>query len=337
MRQYNNSIRGKLFKYFQERLGIKRSTKGWWRCDCFYCGHHHTMGIHLENYKAKCFACDFHDTPVKLLMDIESFVTQAEAWAFLKIQQEYDAYERINRVEKRELIQIELPESFTLLIQGSSLMAKAARRYMEGRGFDCTKLSLMGVGYCKEGEYGGYIIFPFYRKGKLVYFQGRRYMGAGPKMKNPPEELYGIGKSELIFNEDALFIYKRVYMLESITNSLTIGDPTIGISGKTMSPKQFAKILMSPCEEVIILLDRDARKQAYEIAMQLVHHKMVKVIEMPSDDDVNKMGKKQTMELVKRTPFQNYMDLLKGKIKLNETGPFNTFNRIGPHQSARGF
>jgi hypothetical protein len=333
MKQYNPKIRGKLFKYFQGRLSLKKSTKGWWRCNCIYCGGNYTFGINLESYRVHCFKCTHQSNPIVLLMDIEGFDTMSQAWEFLNIQQEYDAYDRmVTKEEKIETIPIELPKSFTILMQGDNLMAKAARHYMRKRNFNIKRLSLQGVGYCTEGEYSGYIVFPYYRKGKLVYFQGRRYMGAGPKMKNPMEEIYGVGKSSLIYNEDALFIYNKVYALESITNALTLGDNTIGLSGKSISATQMTKILQSPCENIVIILDPDAMSEAYKMAMQMVSYKNLKVIRLPDNKDVNDIGRKATLEIVKNNGYLKYMDLLRLKNSLNE-GSITTHQRVRPNYS----
>lgn len=335
--KYTQSIKGKLFKYFTSKLRIKKSTKGWWRCDCFNCGGNYTFGIQIESFKTHCFKCGYYSNPIGLLMKLEGFEQVNEARKFLDIQQEYDAYERIAKVEKKVTESLDLPESFTLLMQGDSMIAKAARHYMRKRGFNIKKLSLHGVGYCSTGEYAGYIIFPYYRKGKLVYMQGRVFMGGGPKMKNPDAEKYGIGKSSLIYNEDALFIYNRIYAMESITNCLTLGDLSIGLSGKTISPMQLTKIIQSPCKSIVIILDDDALSEAYKFAMQVVHYKKVKVVHMPKGKDVNDLGKKKTMELVKKTPYSNYIDLLKGKNKINGKTTITSPERGKFGTSARGY
>lgn len=334
MKQYNVNIKGKLFKYFERKLGIKKSTKGFWRSDCVYCGGNYSFGINLESYKAHCFKCNVKTDPIKLLMTMEDFETLSQAWAYLKIQQEYSAYERRVSVDKVEYSEIELPESFTILSGGQSIMGRCARNYMKKRGFNITSLSLAGIGYCTTGEYSGYIIFPYYRKGQLVYFQGRKYMGSGPKMKNPPQEQYGIGKSSLIYNEDALFIYRKIYIMESITNCRTIGENTIGLSGKDCSPNQFTRIILAPFEYAIIILDDDAMSKAYSLAMQMVPYKRVKVIQMPKGLDVNKLGKVKTMEIVKETPYGKYMDFFRAKNKLNGKRPIDTPQRIRSNYSA---
>lgn len=319
MKQYNSSIKGKLFKYFEGRLSLKKSTNGWWRCDCVHCGGNHSFGVHLEMYKVKCFKCDHISNPIELLLFIEGLETFQQAWEFLKIQQEYEAYERMVVKDKVETVLMELPDSFTLLMQGDSLMGKAARTYITKRGFDIEKLSYQGIGYCTNGDYAGYIIFPYYRKGKLIYFQGRKYMGYGPKMHNPSEELYGIGKASLIYNEDALFIYNKIYILESITNALTLGENTIALSGKTISPIQFSKIIQSPCERIIITLDPDAIDKAILMAMQMVHYKRIKLVKLPEEKDVNDIGKKETLKLVHESPYLIYKDLLRLKNQFNVT------------------
>lgn len=307
MQEFNKSIRGKLFAYFQSKLRTKKSSNNWYRSDCIFCGGHQSMGINIEQFKAHCFKCGEKHTPITLLMSMESFETKAQAHGFLKIQQEYEAYDRMAiGTEKRVVREINLPESYTSIISGDSVRAKAARAYMKSRKFDLNKLALDGVGYCTKGEYEGYIIFPFYRKGKLVFFQGRKFMGGGPKMKNPEVADFGIGKTQLIFNEDALFMYSKVYITESVTNSLTMGDMGSGLLGKSCSSYQLNKLVLAPFTSAVIILDPDALKEAYMLAMQLVQFKKVKVVELPKEKDVNDIGKKATIKIIKDTPYENY-------------------------------
>lgn len=329
MKQYTSSIKGKLFKYFKSKLRIKKSTKGYWRCDCFYCGGNFSMGINLEGQKVHCFKCAERKDPIRMLMDIEGFETYNQAKSFLNVQQEYDAYERLSKVEKKEYKYLELPESFQLLMQGDSIMGKSARHYITKRKFDVTKLSLKGIGYCTEGEYAGYIVFPYYNKGKLVYFQGRRYMGVGPKMKNPPSDVYGIGKNQIIYNEDALFMYKKVYVMESITNCETLGDNTAGFNGKSVSSYQYSRLIQSPCSTLVIILDPDAYDKALSLALQVVHYKRVKVVLLPKDEDVNSLGKRATMKLVNAETYKTHRELYKLKLNLsNAKNPESTYTRV---------
>jgi DNA primase len=285
------------------------------------------MGINIQHDKAHCFKCLESKRTMELLMDMENFTSFAEARKFLAIQQEYEYFENQTQI-KRDFKPMELPEGYHLITQGTSAWGKAARYYLKKRGFNISRLALKGVGYCTKGEYAGYIIFPFYRQGKLVYFQGRIYMGTGPKMKNPTEEQYGVGKSQLIYNQDALFMYNKIYWVESITNAETLGDQAVAGLGKSISNYQLSNLLFSPCSTVIILLDPDAWEEAVKLSMQLVHYKRVKLVKLPEGKDVNDLGKRKTLRHVKATEYQNYMALL--KLKLGGKSTEHTRNRRGP-------
>lgn len=313
MSEYNKSIKGKLHNYFNQRLNLKNSTNGFIRGNCPYCGGKFTFGVNVEALKVKCFKeCGVPNNAIALLMFLEGFETRYEAYAFLKIQQEYEAYDGAIKIKALQKSPVILPESYTLVGMGEGIIAKAAKHYIKTRRFKVTQCAMQGIGYCAEGLYAGYIIFPFYYRGQLEFFQGRRFAGGGPKMQNPKQEDFGIGKSQLIYNRDALFIYNRIYICESITNALTMGERAIATLGKKLSPYQLSTLIKAPFEEAIILLDMDAWEEAINLALQLVHYKRVKLVYWPvteKNEDVNDLGKKKTLEYCKQIPFMKYHEL----------------------------
>src|SRR5690606_20249091 len=121
----------------------------------------------------------------------------------------------------------ELPVGFTLLSLGNSMVSKSARKYMRERGFKIKELSMMGIGYCARGEYKYRIIIPFYEAGRLIYFNARQFIELGSKFKNPAIEDFGIGKNMLMYNVDALAIYNKIYLVESATNAITLGNNAV--------------------------------------------------------------------------------------------------------------
>ena len=182
---------------------------------------------------------------------------------------------------------------------------------MRKRGFNILSLSMQGIGYCTTGDYAGMIIFPFYKNSKLIYFIGRRFLAMGEnKFKNPDVETLGIGKSEIIYNEDALGIYQKIYVVESVINALTIGPNAIAIMGKSISGIQLSKILRSPCKQIVIGLDPDAYSHAIKLAFKLVDTKKCKLLKFPENKDVNNLGRKWVKDKEKKTPISNYNQLL---------------------------
>lgn len=330
MKQYNNSFKGKLFKYFKDKLNTKESTKGYQRCNCPYCGGTYSFSIHIERNKNTCFRCNTHETPVVTLMSLEGFTENVQAFNYLRIQQEYEAYEGVVHeiFEKRDVL---LPQGFTPINYAKGIMGRAAQNYMvKIRGFKLSELTMSGVGYCLEGEYAGYIIFPFYSQGKLIFFQGRKFAGHGPKMKNPKNEDFGIGKSELIYNQDALFAYKTIDVVESITNALTLGERAVAILGKSISAYQLSTIMGSPAENIHILLDSDAFGQSVNLALHMCQIKRVKLIKMPEEQDVNDLGRQVTRDMIRKTPYQQWMDLNRLRLNIDNEGPVDTYTRVLP-------
>lgn len=319
MKQYNKSIRGKLFQYFKQRLGMKQSTRGWYRADCIYCNRPQAMGINLTTYKAHCFGCLEKLNPIQLLMEIEGFKQYSQAYDYLRVQEEFDSYNDFAG-KKVEVKPMELPPSFRLITDVRGFIGKHAQRYMVNRGFKLELMEASGIGYCTAGEYAGYIIFPVYYNSRLVFYQGRKFIDIGPKMRNPEFEKFGIGKTQVMYNADALFIYNQIDLVESITNSLTLGHKSIASFGKELSPWQMSLIINSPCTHITLIYDNDAYYGAIKQAMQICQYKKVRVVLMPVGKDVNDIGKKKTIKYKKNTPWQSYQDLLKIKIALDEKG-----------------
>lgn len=339
MSKLNKSLRGKLFRYFKGRLKIKLSTKGYYRCNCPYCAGNYCFSVHMNKNEAKCFKCEERHSLIELLMYMEDFQAVNKARDYLKLQQEYEEYDDAGGTPTRRVkTDVNLPQSFTSIINRKGILGRIAYRYMtKKRGFNELDLVINGVGYCLEGKYAGYIIFPCYRKTKLIFFQGRKFVGNGPKMMNPENEEFGVGKTEVIFNEDALLMYTHINVVESITNAITLGESTVAILGKSISDYQLKKIIASPCTHITILLDDDALIKAIDLVLQLVHYKRVRLVRMPNGKDVNDLGRKKTRKLMGQFGYKPYMYYFKLRQKINAIS-LPAYKRIGPsYSSKRGF
>ncbi len=316
MARHNNKIKRKLYEYFKVRLGMFDYRKGWLKGDCPYCAAPQKFGVNLGTNRTNCFVCGENNKPTKVIMDYEGFTEYHELLEILGNLEGLDYYvdESVTRMQLKEYTT--LPEGFKLLNLGKSVLAKAARNYMSKRGFNIDELSMAGFGFCNTGKYYGYIIMPFYINGKLTYFNARRFMSNGPKYNNPEEEDFGIGKSILIYNIDALWLYDRIFVVESLLNSRTLGDNSTAMGGKKASEYQINEYIKSPVKRYVIILDPDAYKEAIELALRLVDYKRVKVILLPGDNDVNDLGRKRTLNIVAHHHYLSYNELLKIKLSL---------------------
>lgn len=313
MSQFKTDITQKLVSYFQKRLDMKPAPRGWLSGDCPDCGAQNKFGIHLGQNRSNCFKCAYHEKPLDILIKIEKFTTYIQAYKYLGTFTDAEYLEiKLDFLESKS---VELPESFRLISLGTSFVSKLAQKYMQNRGFKLLELSMRGVGYCTKGEYHTRIIIPYYQQGKLIYFNARQFMDVGPKFKNPKVEDFGIGKSMLIYNVDALAMFNRIYLVESATNSLTLGERAIAIGGKILSNYQKDLILRSGIKEVIIILDDDAYLYALQIGLDLVNYVRVKVILMPPKIDVNDLGRSKTIKWAKTHSFLSYSELLTLKIQ----------------------
>lgn len=306
-----NQFKSRLKTYFIKRLGAFDYKHGWMKLPvCPYCHRELKMGVNLSMYRTNCFRCNEHPNPSQLVMDIEGFDTYHELINFLN-SGKFDELEfHEEKVELAEAKPLYLPEGFRILNLGQSQVAKSIRGYVKSRGFVISELSKHGIGYATKGAYFGYLIIPFYYRGQLRYYNARNVIGQGPRYNNPNKDITGLGKQFIIFNHDALEMYRSVFICEGALNALTLGDRAIATMGKAISQYQVNELLKSQCQRYIILLDPDARSYAVNLALKLVAYKKVKVVFLPEGFDVNDLGKKQTLKLVYQTRYQSYQELI---------------------------
>lgn len=312
-----NKFKSQLKTYFIKRLGAFEYRRGWMRVPtCPYCGREHKLGVNLSMYRTNCFRCNAHPSPSQLVMDIEGFTEYHELLNFLNNGQFDELTFKEEKIELAEGKPIYLPEGFRNISMGKSQLAKSIRGYVKKRGFDIGSFSRYGIGYGTTQPFYGYLIIPFYYKGQLKYYNARNVIGKGPRYNNPDKDITGLGKQFIIFNHDALEMYRSVFICEGALNALTMGDRGIATMGKVVSKYQLNELIKAPCQRYIILLDFDAQKYAIELALKLISYKKVKLVLFEDNRDVNDLGKKAVLKKVYKTKYTTYQDLIKLKNSL---------------------
>lgn len=311
MGKITSKFKSQLYTYFTKRLGAFQYKHGWLRVPvCPYCGRSEKLGINLSLYRTNCFRCGEHPSPAQLVMDVENLDTWSELTSLLN-NGDYNELEfHEEKIELPERKEVTLPEGFQNIKFGTSQLAKSMRGYMVKRGFDIDHLSRLGIGYCNDGNLFGYLIIPFYYNSELRYYNARNVLGSGPRYNNPNKDNTGLGKEFLIYNFDALSMYRTIYLCEGALNALTMGEQGIATMGKSVSAYQVNQMIKSPVEHIIILLDPDAKAYAINLALKLVNYKKVKVVFLPEGKDVNDLGKNKTLSYVWATRYQTYTDLI---------------------------
>lgn len=304
----NKQSRSKLYAYAIGRLGLREYRRGWLKGVCPSCGRQDKYGFNIGMNRTNCFVCGYHPSPINVVMDIEGFAEYREAWSYIKAYEGREYLEPV--VERIERIDTVLPEGFKSLGLGNSRLGRTARKYVSDRGFDPEEMIYKGWGYGTAGEYFGYLIIPFYVGGKLIYYNARRFMGSGPKYRNPKIEDFGLGKSLIMYNMDALALYTKIYITEGAINAETLGDKGTATGGKKISHYQISMVLKSDVEKVVMLFDPDGIEDAVKVGLEIVYHKQIKVVLLPGDKDVNDIGKKETLKLVRQSEWLDYNKLL---------------------------
>ena len=298
------------------KLGAFDYRHGWMKSKCPYCGRDLKFGINLSLNRCNCFRCGEHPSTIDLVMYLERVDTYAEVIKILD-QDEFTGYTfKEEKIELKGHKDLYLPDGFKLLNQGNSTLAKSARAYVKARGFNPEELSKAGWGYGTKDKYFGYLIIPFHENGTLVYFNARAFLTNGPRYNNPDQAESGLGKSFIIYNKDALYMYKSVFICEGAINAQTMGERGIASGGKNISRYQVNEIIKSPVERITILFDSDAKDRAIDLGLKLVQYKKVRVVFLPENEDANSLGRKKTMKIIWATRYQSYGDLIKMKSEL---------------------
>lgn len=320
---YSKPLTNALYTYFLNR-GMYDYKRGWLKGTCPYCGRADKFGVNLYLNKSNCFICGNHGNPIWVVGQIENISKYQEILSILRSDAILEYQEPL--LEQLEQRPVNMPKGFVLLTEESGIFGDMMRNYVRNRKLNVDKLSAKGFGYCTEGDLFGYLIMPFYLNGKLIYYHTRNVLGQGPRFNNPPIEEFGIGKSSVIYNIDALWMYSTVYLAESVINAETIGDKGIATGGKSISNAQLSIIKKSPVEKVVIMLDPDATDQIIQVAFNLIETKEIKICLFPTGKDVNDLGRSRAMRYSYKARYLDYPQLMKLKHYLEyEKGSICTY------------
>lgn len=273
----------KVYTYFSNNYVLgKRSPKGWRAMDCPFCGKEKKGAVSIDAQFYKCWSCG-------AAANVAEFVEQIENVDYYQAKQiinsckpsPFDLEAVADIVATTAVNNITLPDGWQSILDGVGMLGDRARRYLEDRGYDLEALDFKGFGYCNKHheepskDFFGYIIVPFRKDGALAYYLGRDYIGNYLRYKNPPSDWVGVGKADVIYNEEALHLYKTIFIVEGWSDAEMIGKKGTATLGWSLSNTQLSKYHKSDSNKVLIPdagTDEATGQTYYQKAVQTATH-----------------------------------------------------------------
>lgn len=241
---------------------------------CNSCGG--TIGrsghLHVDTNSIRCFqpTCEFGNKWHHAEQYIRKFDVRGFERLGLRDKADYQPFERKTRKEDARL-----PDGFTPILQGTGLVAREAREYLLGRGFDLGELwSRYGVGYVSEGESKWFynIVIPWRDEmGLLQYWQGRDFSNGlfnGQRWKFPSESESPMSAAQVLFNQRKLLTEGQCWLVEGAMDAMTLDG--LGVPGKTLSKHHVSLIENALFTDVLIAFDEGAWLDTLNAAKSLL-------------------------------------------------------------------
>jgi len=162
-----------------------------------------------------------------------------------------------------------LPKEFRPLSEAHrSPYCQQAMAYLASRGVTFEHILLYRLGYCEDGDFKNYVIFPsFDSLGELNFFIGRSWLQSEASSAGLRYKIKEISK-DVIFNDYLVDWTKPVRLVEGVFDAIKGGTNAIPILGTGLrrDSKLMHKILESRVP-VYVALDADA----YGITMRVIN------------------------------------------------------------------
>ena len=216
------------------------------------------LGINMRTGQAHCFNCGWKTSDIYRLLQKATGVP-------VRVNDDY--YESNTKKKTAP----ELPAEFIGLHtkeSQESVIGRRAYNYLQRRGVFDLQIKRHNIGYCHSGHYGYRVVFPIYRRGKLLTFISRDFTGKQePRFLNMPGEkpLYNVealerayrkgtrpwvvvyeGIFKVLAGECAVWGDKGLHELEPIVHVGTLGSHITELQLRDLKPDRIAGIVLFP-------------------------------------------------------------------------------------------
>jgi len=239
----------------------KNISAGWIGINCPFCSDpSNHCGINIESKIFTCWVCAEKGNAIKLVTELES-CSYKEA---INIMQDFG--EHFTRQQDLPLLLSDGTGNRSqgvLPITSQDNLPKMHTKYLLFRKFSpeylIHKYKIKAVHTI--GRYRFRIIAPFFLRSELVTFTARDVTGRrSPPYLACPDKSSIVSIKKTLYNIDT--VRKKALLVEGITDVWRIGDGSIANSGVTFTDEQVELLMEREVEEVIIVFDKGANRQA---------------------------------------------------------------------------
>lgn len=296
-----------------------RSEDQFYYTNCWNCGKE-KLFIHAssnDNYKGywRCWVCGHKGDIFDLIAHFEQ-VSRKEAWRNFNLEGSEEDYTDLgpilqlerNNWDKAQKVKInppiELPMNFRPLSSFST--DNAGYRYAVYRGITPDLMDKFDIRYNAMMQR---IIFPIKHRGEYVGWQARAISNEmTPKLLSSQ----GFKKSLCLYNFDNVADAKSVMIVEGPIDAIKgHTHNAVALLGKTMSEDQYKLLLrLKYLKEVLIALDPDAEKEAYELGRKLYGIWSIRMLRLPQGKDIGDSSPEDIEHYIKISKFFNVRTIL---------------------------
>lgn len=219
----------------------------------------------------------------------------------------------------RALKPIEWPKSVDLLSVPCAPHGQAWA-YLRSRGVSEASVSAWKLGYGRHGRLSGFVIFPCFVDGHLVYWQGRACWDP-PDLPSEARKLWvqstGYRKTlnpttregyatagDVLLGYDRARSLKHIVIVEGPIDAIKVGDGAVALLGKVLTPAKLDRLMRTRAQRFTVYLDRgkEEREAALKMAAELSAFGEVFIATPPEGFDPGSLTYEQNAKVIKEAP-----------------------------------
>lgn len=220
------------------------------------------------------------------------------------------------KTELTRLPKIHPPRGFELVAYQQE-HAFAVNYLLGSRGIDWGAVQTYRLGCALHGRLKGYVVFPCFMDGGLVYWQARATWDPPAhlnrdqrkawekatgyrKTLNPLNREQAAAASEVLFNYDQARVQPHVVICEGPVDAMKVGPHAVALLGKAPTEVKVERLLRMFAQRYTVYLDRgdEERAKAEQLAEQLSDFAPTFIAEPPEGYDPGKLTLEQNAAVI---------------------------------------